>query len=168
MSDLASWLSTFRQSAFRLETRDLYTVPQEEAWFAAFRRGEGLPELTPENDSWLKLVSDHCRNGKRMQRVHIVSHPLTDYCRFELAMYVSSVVAGEEIRVLERSARAEVQALETDFWLFDDSTVIVLDYDDHGRFLRAREAPDHRFYREIAEFTLTHSIHLDEYLTRTK
>jgi hypothetical protein len=179
MSDLSSWLSTFRQSAFRLETRDLYDVPQEEEWFASFRRGEGLPELTPENDSWLKLVSDHCRAGRRMQRVHLVSHPLSEYCRFELAMYAQSVAAGEEIRILERGQLFKVlsaqqrdkpnrASLQTDFWLFDSRVAVLMDYDDKGRFLRTRDATDPNPYLEIADFTLTHSVHLDEYLARTK
>jgi hypothetical protein len=167
MSDLPSLLSSFRQRAFRLETRDHYDVPQEADWFQAFLRGEGIPELSPENDSWLKLVSGHCRTGKRMQRVHIVSQPLTDYCRFELAMCVSSVGAGEEIRIIERDQMPELRRMQEDFWLFDDAVVIVLDYDDNGRFLGTRVAEDLTYYREVANLTLTHSIHLDEYLART-
>jgi hypothetical protein len=162
-----------------LETRDLYTVPQEEEWFAQFRRGHGIPALSPENDSWLKLINEHYRQGKRMQRVHILSHPLSEYCRFELAMYAQSVAAGEEIRILDRTELFKVlsaqyldsgklSALQTDFWLFDRRVVVVLDYDDKGRFLRTRDATDPNPYMEIAEFTLTHSVHLDEYLARTK
>jgi hypothetical protein len=168
MSDLPSWLSTFRQSAFRLETRDHYDVPQESDWFQAFLRGEGIPELTPENDSWLKLVHGHCRSGKRMQRVHIVSQPLTDYCRFELSLCVASVAAGEEIRIIERGQLPELVDMREDFWLFDDQAAIVLDYDENGRFLGTKEVEDLTLYREVARITLTHSIHLDEYLTRTK
>jgi len=168
MSDLSSWLSTFRQRAFRLETRDHYDVPQEAEWFHAFLRGDGLPDLSPENDSWLKLVSDHCSSGKRMQRVHIVSQPLSDYCRFELAMYASSVAAGEEIRILERDQMPKLRRMQEDFWLFDDAAVVVLDYDENGRFQGTKDAKDLTHYREVASLTLTHSIHLDEYLARTK
>jgi hypothetical protein len=168
MSDLPSWLTSFRQRAFRLETRDHYDVPQEADWFQAFLRNEGIPDLTPENDSWLRMVSGHCRTGKRMQRVHIVSQPLTDYCRFELAMYVSSVAAGEEIRILERGEIPELEDMREDFWLFDDAVVIILDYDGNGRFLDSRVAQDVAHYREVASLTLTHAIHLDEYLARTK
>jgi hypothetical protein len=168
MSDLPNWLATFRQSAFRLETRDHYDVPQEADWFQAFLRGEGIPQLTPETDSWLKLVHGHCRSGRRMQRVHIVSQPLTDYCRFELTMYLSSVAVGEEIRIIERGQLPELDGMREDFWLFDNAAVIVLDYDDHGRFLGTKEAKDLTIYRGVARITLTHSIHLDEYLARTK
>jgi hypothetical protein len=157
--DLGALLQSFRQSAFRLETLAHYTVPQEEEWFAEWRRTGKLPELTPDNDSWLRMVRNHCAAGKRMQRVRVVSSPLTDYERFELALFPPSVAAGEEIRVVQRSA----VVLTADFWLFDESRAVMLRYDETGRFQGVEDGIAstccHHRDRVLAQ-----SIPLEEYL----
>ena len=35
-----------------------------------------------------------------MQRVHVVTEPLSDYIRFELTGYAPNVEAGEDVRVI--------------------------------------------------------------------
>jgi hypothetical protein len=157
--ELGALLKSFRRSAFRLETLARYTVPQEEEWFAEWRRTGKLPELTPDNDPWLKMVKGHCGAGKKMQRVRVVSSPLTDYERFELSLFPPSVAAGEEIRVIQRSLVVQTQ----DFWLFDESTAVMLRYDDTGRFQGVEDGTaticcQHRD-RHLAQ-----SIPLEEYL----
>jgi hypothetical protein len=61
--------------------------------------------------------------------------------RFEIeCCYGDTGRAGEEIRLLEREKLPRVvsnAALE-DFWLFDDSTVMVNDYDQNGTIFQAR------------------------------
>jgi hypothetical protein len=157
--DLGALLQSFRQSAFRLETLARYTVPQEEEWFAEWRRTGKLPELTPDNDSWLRMVRDHCAAGKRMQRVRVVSSPLTDYERFELALFPPSVAAGEEIRVIQRS----VVVRTADFWLFDESTAVMLRYDEAGQFQGVEDGTASTCCQQRDRF-LAQSIPLEEYL----
>ena len=159
MTDLAALLKTFRHSAFRLETLGHYTVPQEAEWFATWRRTGRLPELTPDNDSWLRMVRDHTRAGRVMQRVRVVSTPLTDYERFELALFPPSLDAGEDIRVISRS----VVGVSEDFWLFDAQTAVMLRYDSAGSFLRAEPGQPGLCQRRCEE-TLAQSIPLKEYL----
>jgi hypothetical protein len=157
--DLGALLQSFRQSAFRLETLAHYTVPQEEEWFTAWRRTGKLPELTPDNDSWLRMVRNHCAAGKRMQRVRVVSSPLTDYERFELALFPPSVAAGEEIRVVQRSAVVRT----ADFWLFDESRAVMLRYDEAGRFQGVEDGAASTCCRH-RDRLLAQSIPLEEYL----
>lgn len=159
MTDLAALLKTFRQSAFRLETLDRYTVPQEAEWFEEWKRTGKLPELTPENDSWLRMVRDHTTAGRVMQRVRVVSTPLTDYERFELALFPPSLEAGEDIRVISRS----ILRVSEDFWLFDSLTAVMLRYDSAGRFLRAEPGQPELCQRHCDE-VLASSIPLKEYL----
>jgi len=159
VTDLAVLLRNFRHSAFRLETLERYTVPQEAAWFDAWRRTGKLPQLTPENDSWLRMVRDHTRTGRVMQRVRVVSTPLTDYERFELALFPPSLEAGEDIRVISRST---VRVRE-DFWLFDSHTAVMLRYDSAGRFLHAEPGQPSLCQRQCDE-ALAQSIPLKEYL----
>jgi hypothetical protein len=157
--DLGALLQNFRQSAFRLETLAHYTVPQEEEWFAEWRQTGKLPELTPDNDSWLRMVRDHCAAGKKMRRVRVVSSPLTDYERFELSLFPPSVAAGEEIRVVQRSAVVRT----ADFWLFDESTAVMLRYDETGRFQGVEDGTASTCCRH-RDRVLAQSIPLEEYL----
>src|SRR6266542_6119245 len=89
-----------------------------------------------------------------MQRVRIVSSPLSDYERFELALYRLSNRAGEEIRI---SNAAEIRSFG-DWWLFDGEAVIVLKYDATGRFLGTEQASDVVRYRRIRDLVLENSI----------
>ena len=159
MTDLAALFRNFRRSAFRLETLERYTVPQEAEWFATWRRTGRLPELTPDNDSWLRMVRDHTRAGRVMQRVRVVSTPLTDYERFELALFPPSLEAGEDIRVISRST----VRISEDFWLFDSQTAVMLRYDPAGRFLSAEPGQPSLCQRRCDE-ALAQSIPLKEYL----
>jgi hypothetical protein len=171
MPDLGWWLHNFKRSAFRLECLPEYKVPQEEEWWAAFRRDGSLPELTPENDAWLKLVHTHIQRGCSIQRVRVVSHPPTDYERFELALYSASVKAGEDIRIAGSSLVSPVagEGRRTDmpdFWLFDDQLVVVLRYDREGRFIGTEQAKDVVPYRRMRDLALSHSMEMSAYTAR--
>src|SRR6266498_3070001 len=67
---------TFEHTAFRLETLDRYTVPEEDEALRRFLAGE-----PPDPDlfvSWFTLVRAATAAGKAVQRVHLISEPLTD------------------------------------------------------------------------------------------
>jgi hypothetical protein len=166
MPDLGWWLKNFRRSAFRLETLQAYSVPQEEEWFEEWQRSGKLPVLTPDNDSWLKLVTEACRAGKQIQRVHLVAPPLSDYLRFEFATQIPSVDCGEDCRIVEAAHVQEVASRLDDYWLMDDTVVIRLHYDDEGRFIRTEESRDVVLYRRHRDMVLTHSVRLKEYLAK--
>jgi len=163
VTDLAALLKNFRQSAFRLETLERYTVPQEAEWFEEWKHTGKLPELTPGNDSWLRMVRDHTRAGRLMQRVRVVSAPLTDYERFELALFPPSLEAGEDIRVISRSVFRSILHVSEDFWLFDSQTAVMLRYDTAGRFLSAEPGQSSLCQRQCDE-VLAQSMPLKEYL----
>jgi hypothetical protein len=112
----------FRATAFRLETLPRYSDEQEDAELALFLAGKPLPERSTRTDPWLKRVADTTAAGKRWQRVHVVGHPLTDYLRFELVGYEDNVAAGEDVRLADQDAHAELTQLRRDFWLFDAET----------------------------------------------
>ncbi len=165
MVDLATCLEHFHRLAFRLETLPAYSIPQEAGLFAAFRRGEHV--TVPDDHPWPHRVSSATRAGKTMQRVRVISHPLSDYLRFELSLYPTSVEAGEDIRVASLDDHPELVACQQDFWLFDDEVVVVLDYDDHGGFLGSRAEHDLDHYRKLRELALACSMELSAYTTRT-
>jgi hypothetical protein len=166
VTDLRWWLENFQRSAFRLETLPAYQVPQEAEWFAEWRRSGRVPELTPQNDSWCKLVSNARSAGRLIQRVRVVSSPRSDYERFELEMFRHSLAAGEDIRIL---SRLDFLALGDcpDFWTIDGQ-IIVLHYDAVGRFLGVRSisGADVTRYRRIGNLAMSRSVSLEEYLAK--
>jgi hypothetical protein len=166
MPDLTELLTNFRYSAFRLETLSEYAMDEEAELFESFLRGEPLPEWTPGNNSWLRMVADHAAAGRTMSRVHLVTPPLCDYLRFEFAAQVPSARAGEDIRVADVTEHRGLAHLEQDFWLFDSETVLLQHYDDKGRFLGS-ELTTHNvgYFRQVRDQVLDASMPLMEYLT---
>jgi hypothetical protein len=141
----ALWLRC-RRSAWRLEAREVYDVPEEAEEFARFRRGEPVDAA---NDEWVPHVTTAAAAGKRLGRVHVLDRPLADYDRssyiwFETEFYRLSVPAGEDVRIAIRSEHPQLDQLRIDFWLFDADTgqpfATLMHYDDHGRFLGAELA----------------------------
>lgn len=160
MADLAWWLQNFQASAFRLETRPVYSVPQETEMLAAFRRDGSLPDMT--DHPWVKRVKAHCGAGRRMERVRVVSQPMTEYERFEVSLYPHSHAAGEDIRICDAGHLGE-----QDFWLFDNHTVVLLHYDAEGSFIGFEfEVERIGHYRQLRDSALSRSITLQEFLAR--
>ena len=164
MPDLGWWLENFKESAFRLERCPSYNLPEEAEMLAAFKRGEKVQ--LPENHPWPPLVKRQCSAGKVMQRARVVSRPPTEYERFELSLYPHSIEAGEQICVYERGSIPEIFRYEVDFWLFDNHTVYILNYDAEGHFLGTEPAYDMVTYRRIRDLALERSIPLAEFTAR--
>jgi hypothetical protein len=164
--DLGKLFTSFRSSAFRLETRSVYSVDEDEEReaFRAFLSGRPRPVLAQDR-GWPKLVASACAAGKRMQRVRLVTLPLSDYLRFELSWgYPSNVAAGEDIRILPVVGGAPDGVMEHDYWLFDDATVVRLEYDARGRFLGVAAADDPAPYRRCRELAMARAVPFGEYL----
>jgi hypothetical protein len=124
--------SLFRHRVFRLETLDWYDAPNEHEPYRRFLAGE--PADLAWREPWKRLVRDVRASGRIMQRVHVVTEPVSDYIRFELlAVYPANVEAGEDVRILGRDAARAASLLPApDFWLFDDDLLAVLFYDSTG------------------------------------
>ena len=55
----------------------------------------------PDNDPWLTRVRHFRATGRWIGRVDVLRRPLTDYLRYEFAVYDHTVAAGEDIRILD-------------------------------------------------------------------
>lgn len=63
----------------------------------------------------------------------MVSRPLSEYLRFEFSRYYEPhVLAGEDIRILDVTDRANPLPDVHDFWMFDRSTVVLMHYEPDG------------------------------------
>lgn len=127
-----------RTSIFRLETLQVYGGSGEDPALDAFLAGKPLA-YSAGKDEWLGIIRDRVSSGCRMQRVHVVTEPLTDYMRFELTWgYAPNVEVGEEIGIIPVSTGQPWPAglpESTDFWLFDSTVLYDMSYDRSGGWL---------------------------------
>jgi hypothetical protein len=167
--------SRFRSSAFRLEALPAYAVSGEAERIEAWRDGRARPERSVRTSGYLRDVAANVLAGLERTRVRIVDHPLSEYCRYQMAGYIESAAAGEQIRIVVRNGGSEqstpdLDSVVNDFWFFDmgteDESAVLLEYDVTGAFTGARLAagPDLALCRQLWALAYQHSVHLNEYL----
>jgi hypothetical protein len=105
----------------------VYKVGSERTEYEAFLATGSLS--IPDDDPWLTRVRHFRRTGRWIGRVHTVRIPLTDYLRYEFAVYRHTVAAGEDVRIIDLDVQSDPGLPTQDFWLFDDTTVVRMDYD---------------------------------------
>lgn len=131
-------LRSFKQSAFRLETRDHYALGYEQEEYDRFLAGNPTPP--PQVDwwlPWLKQIARLTYEGKWIGRVRILAEPPTDYQRWELWAAPWHAEAGERIRYMPRYRAAELDLpLGSDWWLLDGKRVVIMLFTDDGEIDR--------------------------------
>jgi hypothetical protein len=168
--EFADLFTSFQHTAFRLETLQRYNDPGEAEALQRFLDGEPVIQ-TDESGSYGRLVRDARASGKVMQRVHVVTEPLSDYLRFELAVYAGSVDAGEDIRILPVTPGVDLDLPGHDYWLFDSRTLVILRYNTDDQLTTAEVIGDpgsivrHAYWRDVA---LTTAIPYATYLARRR
>ncbi|MEY9846796.1 DUF6879 family protein [Streptacidiphilus sp. MAP5-3] len=155
----------FKREAWRLETLPQYLVPQEADELARFRAGEIFPEI--QEDGWTAQIRRHRAEGRSMGRVHVLCRPLSDYLRFEFSRYYRhSARAGEDIRILDVTERENPVRGIQDFWMFDHSTVVLMNYEPDGTQInRVLHAGDIEPFLEAQRIAVAESIPFGEYVT---
>ena len=84
--------------------------------------------IIPDDDPWLVRVRNFRRTGRWIGRVHVISRPLADYLRYEFAVYQFTAQAGEDVCILDLAERRDPGLPPQDFWLFDDTAVVRMDF----------------------------------------
>lgn len=128
------FFDAFEDYAFRLETLPVYGVASEDEEFRRFLAGEPRPDKELADSPWLHRVRGFTGSGRRVQRVHVVTPPLSDYLRYEMEWgYDFNIVAGEDVRIIETESPSDLPfAANEDFWLFDDKHVVLMRYEPDG------------------------------------
>ncbi|MFD9890596.1 DUF6879 family protein [Amycolatopsis sp. NPDC059027] len=153
----------YKHSAFRLETLQVYRTPGFEDSTRQFLSGEPMPEGF--NADWHETVRGYVAAGKTMQRAKVVRRPLSDYTRCLLSWGVpGNIAAGEDYHILDLTDRA-FDLPDHDFWLFDDETVLLLDFNADST-LKDWELADPRDldrYRRWRDLALAEAVPWSEY-----
>jgi uncharacterized protein DUF6879 len=148
-ASLRRLFTTFEHTAFRLEVRESY---YERVQLGQFLAGEEV-DLSGM-DGWLGLMVRLRVQGKRVERVRVVSRPHSDYTRFGLWLCAYNVQAGEDIRYLDRDAAEGLPA--HDYWLFDSSRLYRMHFTPEDELLGAELVDDasavveHNAWRDLA------------------
>ena len=154
----------FQRRVFRLLVLDYYDAENEHEPYARFLAGQ--PADPAWREPWKARVRAIRASGRIMQRVHVVSEPVSDYVRFSLLHgYPANVDAGEGVRILSRQNAASLPAM--DFWLFDDALAAILTYDETGAVSQVEldDAPGRlRWYVDDRERALRLATPLAEYV----
>lgn len=131
---------TFDRSAFHLELKDSYRVPEEAGPFELFIKGK--PDDFSWHQPWLTLVREATRAGKSITRVRVVTVPHCDYTRWGLSVAPLNIATGEDLRWLPRHRAGGIDFPEHDYWLFDDNRVVFTVFEDDGRFAGGAQVSD--------------------------
>ncbi len=118
-----------KRRAWRLLTLDEYNASEaERARRAEWERTGRVPDRTGE--PWLRMVADYAAAGVPFARVHVFPGMgrLPRYCEYVLDSYEQNDAAGERVSIADRHAHPELAELDRDFWVLDD-TVVVIKYD---------------------------------------
>lgn len=127
-------ITSARRSAVHLEMRDVYSPGDAEfaRWRAGHRYEEDPARLPDWWWPWHELVTETTGRGVVMHRARIVSEPLSDYIRYEHALTFANTAAGELVRWLPRRRAADIPLPGTDFWLFDNTRLLLTYFSGEG------------------------------------
>ncbi|MGY0024010.1 DUF6879 family protein [Streptomyces sp. YJ-C3] len=160
----AARFDSFQHEAWRLETLPEYRVPQETEEIEAFLAGERLDPHAYSNE-YTDDLKRLRQEGRSKGRVHIVTRPLSDYLRYEFMYYRPHAWAGEDIRILDVTDRPNPLAGIQDFWMFDRSEIVLMNYESDGTQIN-REVfeGDIAPFLEYQRIALAESVPFEEYV----
>lgn len=163
--DWTAKVQGFKQEAWRLETLSGYRVPGEDGDIRDFLAGQ---RIDPRNycSGYTEGLQKIRAEGRSKGRVHIVRQPLTDYLRFEFMYYEVHSLAGDDIRILDVTDHPDPLEGVQDFWLFDRSEVVLMNYADDGtQISRELYEGDPTPYIEYQRIALAESVPFREYVS---
>ncbi|MET9532636.1 DUF6879 family protein [Streptomyces sp. NPDC006649] len=154
-----AYFRDFKNSAFRLEVHPVYTMPAEAETVRDFLAGEPIPEAF--NASWHTTAREHAAAGRTMTRAKVVRRPLTDYSRYLFEWCIpGNVEAGEDYQIVDLTDRPNPGLPDQDFWLFDETTVVHLNYRPDGTQINRElvSSPDLRQYLAWRDLALENAV----------
>lgn len=153
--------ASFKVSAKRLETLPLYCITEnsEFAEYQSFINNKPIKGFA--NQDWLDSLIAWTKEGKKIERLRVLPTSPSQYVEYETKWcYPRNKKAGEKVSFLEEKIYNQISKkhkINADFWIFDDSKVILMQYDCNGAYLGAKLLSDKEakryinFYNEVAK-----------------
>jgi hypothetical protein len=163
-------LGSVMQSAFRLELQPSYYEPAEQPTVDRFFAGD--PQDPTEVDSlkaWYAMVSRLTAGGAVVARVRVQEDPPNRYQRWERWITPWNIAAGEDMRYLTEVDAHTIGLLPAaggaDWWLLDDSRLILMEFDTEGRRVRSTLITDPKRIGQAKiwwQLAYTHSARIED------
>ncbi|WP_221504831.1 DUF6879 family protein [Streptomyces eurocidicus] len=83
---------------------------------------------------WLTLMQETTARGVEVRRARVISEPVSDYVQFEYDITFANVASGEHVRWLPRRMATGIALPGNDFWLLDDTVLLVNHFGGDGQF----------------------------------
>ncbi|MFF2850138.1 DUF6879 family protein [Streptomyces sp. NPDC058001] len=157
-----AYFRDFTRSAFRLEVHQTYTMPAEAETVRDFLARAAMPEGF--NAEWHRTVRRNRDSGRTMTRAKIVRRPLSPYSRYLFEWCIpGNVAAGEDYELVDVTDRPIPGLPEQDFWLFDETTVVHLNYRPDGTQINREliQDPDLDMYLGWRDLALGSAVRFD-------
>jgi hypothetical protein len=170
VSSAGDFFEQFQRSAWRLETRPFYGADADE--FQRYQHGQSpTAEHQRQRQRWIDRIARATSAARTIGRVLVVTGPLTPYLRWRVETGRGHAAAGEDIRIADCAQHPALAEVDSDFWIFDDERVLLLEYDPQGAFLGSRQVTDRaiieRCLRE-RNLAIACSVPLEEFLQVTR
>ncbi|MFJ5231035.1 DUF6879 family protein [Kitasatospora sp. NPDC088391] len=132
---LEELLGSAKHSAVHLELRDGYM--RDDPMFLDWQAGSRYDQDDKASwwSPWLDLVAAATDRGVRVRRARVVSEPLSEYTRFEHDVTFRNTGSGEDVRWLPRHRATGLALPPNDFWLIDDTFLLVHHFSGDGDFV---------------------------------
>jgi len=126
-------LRSATRSAVHFESRDIY-LPDDPDW-RDWREGRRFHPAERWR-SWFDLMKETTGRGVTVRRARVVSEPISEYIGFEYDVTADhNIAAGEQVRWLSRRDAFDLLVPAVDYWVFDESTVVLNNFDGVGNWV---------------------------------
>ena len=131
---LFEYLKSAKKELFRFEALQNYDVPQEVGTYSKFIK-TGEVSFSEDDKEWWSFIKNKKSNNIKTERVRLLKFPITDYSFFELMVHQMSVICGDEIKIILSNEFNKLDVPIQDFWLINNETVLIMNYDDTGKYI---------------------------------
>jgi hypothetical protein len=103
--------------------------------YIAWQSGHRLDLNNPEEwwAVWHRMLGELIARGVEVRRARIISEPVSKYIKFEHDVTdVVNIAGGEQVRWLPRRQASDLALPGNDFWLFDDTVVLINHFNGDG------------------------------------
>ena len=134
MNNFDKYWRSAKKSVFRLEGRAEYRLPGERENIAKWKADKldlGKDKIWAK---WMESLRNAKERGIVVQRVRVTPQPIPEYIKYEIALWQAlSSKNGEKVLFLGCDEYQKIIAglgfNLRDFWLFDDETLLIFNYD---------------------------------------
>lgn len=134
--EFEEYIKNAKKSLFRFEGLQDYSAEDGDEVVKIFIDTGKLAELPNTNKWWLEMKKKN-KLGMITQRVRLVTKPITDYTKTELAyLKEASKYSGDDIRIIEENDLKQIAPLGIkDYWLVDNKYVLEMNYGPKGKYI---------------------------------